>query len=484
MKRCLSLRLISLFIVVLGLSLALDRLKQPSVYATSINTASNISYGGQGSQNLDIYSPSDSSTHPIVIMVHGGGWYQGDKRQVSSEAQSLASSGFIVFNINYRLATSTTAGYPMEVDDVKQAVNWVADHAALYHGDAQNINLIGGSAGANLVDLVGEQLNTNKPNTIKRVVSLSAPTDLVRLINQQGGDPKPPDIHYYLGCSKDCSSSPLANQASPDMHADNNCPAFLILNSDNELVPVDQAKRLNDALVSANCTVTMQILSGTNHAFAYYSQVSETIIKFLNSSQKTNNSNNPNLSSSSTNPISSNSNSSYPPTDNGLTNPQSSSGTLQHPASGTVTLTSPYDLNIASVQYQIDGKTIARSSQSPFTANLNTNILANGWHELVTVVNDKDGSTYKITKKIFVKNPNPWYKRMLILSFGVAGLIVGVCIFWMINQHRKLRADKRTTLIADNLKPTDLDKLAPQASPSSTDRKPVSTQNINDKKIN
>ena len=33
-------------------------------------------------QTLDVYAPALGHGHPIVFWIHGGGWRQGDKREV------------------------------------------------------------------------------------------------------------------------------------------------------------------------------------------------------------------------------------------------------------------------------------------------------------------------------------------------------------------------------------------------------------------
>jgi acetyl esterase len=56
--------------------------------------------------------------------------------------------GFVVFNIDYRLAP--THKFPAAFDDAARALAWVREQAPKYGGDASRIVIAGESAGGNL----------------------------------------------------------------------------------------------------------------------------------------------------------------------------------------------------------------------------------------------------------------------------------------------------------------------------------------------
>src|SRR5437764_13373091 len=73
---------------------------------------------------LDVYQPATKGQNrPAVVVVHGGGWTQGDKALFSQQSNQLAQRGFVAFSINYRLAPAHP--YPAAVQDVEAAVAWV-----------------------------------------------------------------------------------------------------------------------------------------------------------------------------------------------------------------------------------------------------------------------------------------------------------------------------------------------------------------------
>jgi acetyl esterase/lipase len=111
--------------------------------------ARDMAYGSddEKKQSLDIIGPpSGAGPFPAVVYIHGGGFMCMDKRSYRRISHSFASDGFVVFNINYRLAPK--AGYEEILRDVSSAVLWVHKNAGDYGADPSQIFLAGDSAGA------------------------------------------------------------------------------------------------------------------------------------------------------------------------------------------------------------------------------------------------------------------------------------------------------------------------------------------------
>src|SRR5262249_59746854 len=87
-------------------------------------------------------------------------------------------NGVVFVSVNYRLTPAVT--HPAHVSDVAAAVRWVRDHAAEFGGDADQIVLMGHSAGCHLVTLVALD-----PRYLARVGL--RPADLRRLVAWSGG---------------------------------------------------------------------------------------------------------------------------------------------------------------------------------------------------------------------------------------------------------------------------------------------------------
>ncbi len=99
------------------------------------------------SQKLDLYLPeTGSGPFPLVVFIHGGGWFGGDKADGQERAWvTLRSHGYAVASLNYRL--SGEAAHPAGLNDCKNAVHWLKEHADKYGIDAGRIAVSGDSSG-------------------------------------------------------------------------------------------------------------------------------------------------------------------------------------------------------------------------------------------------------------------------------------------------------------------------------------------------
>ena len=115
-----------------------------------------LSYGtASPAQKLDLYLPLHGETpYPIVVAIHGGGFFSGDKSdgQITPVLEAL-KRGYAVVGVNYRL--SEEAHFPAAINDVKAAVRWLRAHAGEYRLDGSRVALWGDSAGGNLAALAG-----------------------------------------------------------------------------------------------------------------------------------------------------------------------------------------------------------------------------------------------------------------------------------------------------------------------------------------
>lgn len=111
-----------------------------------------ISYGKYGDWNLlDIYRPDFAEGRlPVIINVHGGGFFYGTKETYQFYGMDLAMRGFAVVNFNYRL--SPAARFPAPLEDLNEVLGWVVKNAEQQRLDVGNVFLVGDSAGAQLVN--------------------------------------------------------------------------------------------------------------------------------------------------------------------------------------------------------------------------------------------------------------------------------------------------------------------------------------------
>jgi acetyl esterase/lipase len=170
---------------------------------TDIVYGSGLVQSGSASEDLklDLYQPQQIAVplpaiSPAIVLVHGGGFIDGDKADLTPLAQEYASLGYVVVSINYRLygdlppnsspgpADNFTPPPPgfdtfpdlqlggnainAAVQDADAAMAWVKNNAAAYHIDPNKIGIGGVSAGAITAELVG--YNDSPPHITPTVV--------------------------------------------------------------------------------------------------------------------------------------------------------------------------------------------------------------------------------------------------------------------------------------------------------------------------
>lgn len=99
----------------------------------------------------DIYYPEPwvDESYPVIVSIHGGGWFYGDKKLYSLYTKYLASKGFAVVNFNYRLAPEYL--YPCGFLDCCRLMDFLAREAEKCRLDLSRLYMVGDSAGAQLV---------------------------------------------------------------------------------------------------------------------------------------------------------------------------------------------------------------------------------------------------------------------------------------------------------------------------------------------
>ena len=224
---------------------------------TDFTVQKNITYKTLGTQELkgDFYLPEGGEKKPAVIVVHGGGWdtRAGQMREICLD---LARSGFVVYNITYRLAPASL--YPASVEDVRDAIQFVYDHADQYLVDRERLGAWGYSAGAHLVSLVG----LNPANHIKSVVAGGTPGDFLAW-------PHSPIVGKYIG--KTLQEAPDTwKEASPVYHIRSDSPPMFFYHGRlDHLVEVEQMYKMKAALDAKHVEVETYEAHWLGHIFTY-----------------------------------------------------------------------------------------------------------------------------------------------------------------------------------------------------------------------
>ena len=115
-----------------------------------------VPYGPHALQRYDVYMPESAAQAPLVVFLHGGGWVLGDKRNPSvwkDKAAHWNARGIGFVSVNTRLLPE--ADPLQQAADLARAISHVQRNATRWDGDPSRIALMGHSAGAHLVALLG-----------------------------------------------------------------------------------------------------------------------------------------------------------------------------------------------------------------------------------------------------------------------------------------------------------------------------------------
>ena len=247
-----------------------------------------VSYGPLKEEVMDIYLPNEGEgPFPVIVMIHGGGWCDGDKTYWEPNGGIKAVAfGFAVASINYRLGPEHP--HPAQIQDVKAAIRFIRANAEKYGFDPKRIATWGGSAGGHLAALAGTAAdvpeltdrslgNPDQSEAVQAVVDWYGPIWIDRSAQyfetlnkftdaQQAGETP----ERFLGLLQ-CSPEELPEKAvafSPATYITKDCPPFLIQHGTvDPVVPYLQSVDFDKALseVIGEDKVTLDLVHNQGH---------------------------------------------------------------------------------------------------------------------------------------------------------------------------------------------------------------------------
>ena len=127
--------------------------KQPPERPTP--TFADVVYGKDSErQKFDFWQAKSDTPTPVVLLIHGGGWVNGDKTSYGNRPiKTLLDAGISVAAINYRFiaqAMEQKVEPPVKacVEDAARALQTIRSNATQWNIDPNRIGATGGSAGA------------------------------------------------------------------------------------------------------------------------------------------------------------------------------------------------------------------------------------------------------------------------------------------------------------------------------------------------
>ena len=168
-----------------------------------------------------------------------GEWLQ--KNGISAFVLRYRTAGFMAFFSHYRYLFRGNR-YPDALDDLRQAMNYVRDHANEYGVNAENIGAMGFSAGGHLVMSAGELLDS------KERPAFIAPVYPVVTMTEQCTHKR--SRRALLGDGR--KNNPLLRDSlSLERHVSASCsPVFLVNCMDDPIVEYHNSELLDSALTA------------------------------------------------------------------------------------------------------------------------------------------------------------------------------------------------------------------------------------------
>ena len=246
------------------------------------------------SQSLDLYIPRGAVTRPlpVAMYIHGGGMTAGDKADLSPVfLDALASAGYAVASVNYRLAPGSR--FPAQIEDVKCAIRYLRAKAPRYGLNASEVFAFGTSVGGQLVTLAALTGPYSawdagpyraEPATLRAVADMFGPANLT----QRASGFSASGIQQVFGRG-DRGDLVLA---SPVHFVAANSPPILIVQGVNDTKVLEsQAIELYKDLKAAGDQTQLVLVANMGHMFVQAGpqpiyptlrQIAQDMVRFFN----------------------------------------------------------------------------------------------------------------------------------------------------------------------------------------------------------
>ena len=224
--------------------------------------------------NGEMLIPNGEGPFPAVIVLHGGGWQSRSFSDSTSIAKSLASHGFVAYNINYRFSPKDK--HPAPIDDLEVALKYLKKNAAAFKVNPDRIGLWGYSSGGHTVSYYALTRAGDKDLKVKAVVAGGAPYDFTWYTRS-------PYIKAYIGNYRDQAFEKY-QEASPSFRITKDAPPFFLYHAEKDtLVEHSQATSFEARLKMQQIPVERCDISWWGHAtaFAFSSKPLKHGIEFL-----------------------------------------------------------------------------------------------------------------------------------------------------------------------------------------------------------
>jgi para-nitrobenzyl esterase len=157
---------------------------QPSSYTFGDDALTARPGSSEDCLYLNVVRPDDDSRDlPVVVWLHGGGFFAGNGNTAIADGAELVERGIVLVTVNYRLGQLGFFAHPSLEEgyanfgllDQVAALEWVRDNVEQFGGDRGNVTLAGGSAGGMSVNAL--MAAPSAEGLFVKAIAQSAPSD-------------------------------------------------------------------------------------------------------------------------------------------------------------------------------------------------------------------------------------------------------------------------------------------------------------------
>jgi acetyl esterase/lipase len=225
-----------------------------------------VVYGSGGGVDLKLdlyYSTAPFDPAPVIIYIHGGGFVNGDKADVTSYAEfgELLARGYAIAALGYRLGLP----FPAAVEDVKAGVRYLRGNASRLGLAPERIGAWGVSAGGNLAAMLGVMGpgdgfegtggSPGASSRVQAVADMFGPNDFSLATNFGGSD-----VYLPVGADR-VKASPIAYVTPGD------APFLLMHGERDTVVPPVHSTAMHRALLNAGVPSELVLVRNAGHGF-------------------------------------------------------------------------------------------------------------------------------------------------------------------------------------------------------------------------
>lgn len=231
--------------------------------------------GPGGDQHIRLYIPDAPGPLPIVVYFHGGGFIAGGLDVADEPCRALANdAAAIVAAASYRLAPEHK--FPAATDDTFAALQWVANHATDFGGDANRIAVQGDSAGGNLAAVAAQRArDEGGPHLVAQVLTYPVIDSTAKSPSRsecaEGYIITAADLDWfwqqYLSSSQDADNPHATPSKAPSLAG---LPPALVLTTEYE-VSRDEAEAYGKQLANAGVQTDIIRFDGLVHGVYWMS---------------------------------------------------------------------------------------------------------------------------------------------------------------------------------------------------------------------